>query len=44
MISMYPDTPEDTPWTIPTPKSLGWESLSDEDLKRAARDTGLESL
>lgn len=43
MISIYPDTPDETPWTIPTPKSLGWINLSDEDLKQAAQDTAQDT-
>lgn len=40
MISIYPENPDDTSWTLPAPKALGWTFLNDEELKQASRESG----
>jgi hypothetical protein len=40
MISIYPENPDESSWTLPAPKALGWNSLSDEELKQAAQSSG----
>lgn len=40
MLSVYPENPDDSTWMLPSPKALGWTSLSDEELKQAAQASG----
>ncbi len=42
MITVLNRGKKDTPWFPPKPQSLGWNSLSEEELKRIAQEGSVE--
>ena len=42
MVTVLNRGKKDTPWLPPTPQSLGWSELSEEELKRLAQEGSTE--
>lgn len=44
MISLIPEEPPKGTWKLPSPQSLGWRDLNDEELKATSRQTSEDKL